>query len=264
MRYQVRVCAVGTPAELSRLMRELYENAMDPDEEEIPAPEKLQAELERISRDQGGEGDQFLYEMICQRPWGDALPGSCRMTREAAPGGLETLLFTYTSPNRFQAHDWLQLHKSTGRPLIVALYAAEDFTQDKGEVVFAGGGSMDNWDHLDACWLWLTGRYGAALDDAELPGWLLQLAETLREEEYDADVPELLAECGENLTHLAEQLANPEEMAERMRQALAEGAFGQLLACRHAIAEGRLWDTEHLSRWQDALARTRAAWEALI
>lgn len=262
---RARVCVIGSEDEIIRLLTRMLDNCgyLDPDEDRPrPSLQDLQEQVRLRAQEDGGEGDSFLYEMICPAPYGDAIPSTCRLTLQPAPAGLWLAVFAYDSDHRFQPHDWLDLHRRLGRPLMVAQRASEDFALEKGEVIFAGGGVQDNWDAMAECWVWLMDAYGAGMptDDALLQ--MEQLETVLREEDYDMDVPALLRSCITNLEAIAMDVEDPRAVEACITAARESRSYDQLFDSLYQLMEAALWETEHDARWLACLRALLAAWES--
>ncbi len=262
---RARVCAVGSEQDMKRLLTQLLDNCayLDPDTELRPdwsVAELLQQIRKRCAED-GGEGDTFLYEMVSDSAFGDALPCSLRLDVAPAQAGLWTALFTYDSEHRFQAHEWLDLHRRCGRILMVAQRASQDFTLDKGEVIFSAGRVLENWDAMCECWLWLMMQYGAGVPPTDAVRHLHGLARVLEEEEYDMTVRDLLTSCESNLIRTAEAAADGASLEAAMRNAREAGRFDLLTDCQYTVAEAVLWETVHNAKWLACLNAVIEAWD---
>ena len=200
--------------------------------------------------------------MICETPYGDAIPSTCRLTLQPAPAGLWLAVFAYDSDHRFQPHDWLDLHRRLNRPLMVAQRASEDFTLEKGEVIFAGGSVQDNWDAMAECWLWLMEQYGAGMPTEDALEQMERLGEVLREEDYDMDIPALLSSCITNLEAIALDVEDPEAVGAGIEAARQERDYDRLFDCLYRQMEAALWETGRNARWLACLRALLAAWES--
>ncbi|MBR6954556.1 MAG: hypothetical protein IKH77_05930 [Clostridia bacterium] len=260
---RARVCVIGPESSICRLLTCMLDNCgyLDP-EEDRPHYSllELQEEVRRRSAEDGGEGDTFLYEMICDAPYGDAIPTTCRLSVKPGPAGLQLAVFAYDSEHRFQPHDWLSLHKRLGNIPMVAQRASEDFTLEKGTVLFVGGHVQEDWTAMDECWLWLMEQYGAGLPTEDALEQMERLARVFREEDYDLDIPGLLQGCMDNLEAIAEGVADEAALGERIESARQAHDYGQLFDCLCRLADSALWETEHNARWLACLRALLEKW----
>ena len=258
--YRARVCAVGTEADIRRLLAVLLDNygALESDDDRpLPAASSLADEIRRIAAADGGEGDTFLYEMVAYKRYGEALPSTCRLSVRPAGQHLWTALFCYQSEYAFQVHDWLELHKRSGRVPMLALRAADDLTLDKGGVAFLGGSVSESWDAMLETWLWLIKEYYSGRPTEEAVASLERVERLLRDEEYDQNVADLLASCEMNLQAV---LPEPEVWDAKLAEAQEKQNFGEAAVLRLRWAEAALWETEHIAKWQACLSALRDAW----
>ncbi len=263
MLHRARVCAIGSEADIRRLFTQMLDNYgyWDPDEERPRhSLQELLALVEQVSAEDGGAGDTFLYGMISVSPYGDAIPTTCRLTLQQGPGGLWLAVFAYDSDHRFQSHDWRDLHRRCGNVLMLAQRASEDFALEKGEVLFAGDQVQEIWDHMEECWLWLIQEYGAGSPTEDALEQMELLEQVMREEEYDTDIPTLLAGCVENLESIAADNADPEALGAALRDAMGARDFPRVLNILCTLAEAALWETQHNARWLACLNALREAW----
>lgn len=262
---RARVCAVGTEEDMLRLSRELLDNShyLEDEEEETSAPETLTDILDCISRQahaEGGEECEFIYSMLTRRPYGDALPESCRMRVRKHPCGLWTAHFAYDSETAFQPEDWLHLHVACKGLPMLALHADWDFGLEKGMKVIVGGRVMDDWNRMGEIWLWLMGNYEVGYPPEEAIERLHKLQVTMEREEFDLTVGELLQACIDNLEDLAAHTSEPEMLAQLIQQCVDEKDYEGLFVIRCRVAETELWELEHHNRWVACLKAVRKAW----
>ncbi len=252
MSYRNRVCIIGNETDMQRILTNLLVNCgyYEPPEERPPySLDELIGQIEQRTREDGDANDTFLYNMISRHRYGTAEEGTCRLqvTRQAC--GLYSALFRYDSTNSFQPHEWSALHKQCGYPLIVAQRASEDFMLDKGEVIFSAGQTLDNWNNMCECWVWLMGQYGCGLPPEEAVEHFRDLDQVLRREEYDVNAAELLRSCRQNLESVAYHVSDPDAMREAMQQCVNRQDFVHLSEYHYALAESVLWETEHNHKW---------------
>ena len=263
MIHRARVCAIGAEADIRRLLTRMLDNYgyWDPDEERPRLSlQELKTLVEQVSAEDGGAGDTFLYEMICVSPYGDAVPTTCRLSLQPGPGGLWLAVFAYDSDHRFQPHDWKDLHHRCSNLLMLAQRASEDFTLEKGEVLFAGDQVQEIWDNMEECWLWLMQEYGAGSPTEDALEQMELLQQVMQEEDYDMDIPTLLDGCVSNLEGIAEDNADPEALGAALQEALAGRDFARALNLLCTVAESALWETQHNARWLACLNALREAW----
>ncbi len=264
--YRARVCAVGSERDMKNLLTRMLDNCGYLEADEELRPERSVEELVRLvqqrSREDGGEGDTFLFEMIAGNGYGDAIPCTLRLEVAETLPGLWTAVFSYDSEHSFQPEDWMILHLTLGRVLLVAQRASRDFALDKGELIFSGGQCMENWDHMCELWLWLMEQYGAGAPPQAAVQKLKPLARVLRDEEYDMDVAEILTACAENLQRTAERVADPEGLMEKFAAARENRDFRGMLEIQYAAAEAALWETRHNAKWLACLDAVSGAWTA--
>lgn len=261
---RVRVCAVGTKADMANLCRVLLSNcgALPPEDERPEYTlEELRAMVLQYAHENAEEFDTFAYEMLSTMRYGDADPGTCRLTIKEESCGLWTACFSYDSQSQFQVHEWLDLHKRCGKLLMVAQRAAWDFGLDKGEIILAGGEAMDNWDSMNECWLWLIPQYECGYPPEEAVARLEKLAETLEREEADMTIEELLCSCMANLNAIALEVEDGAALAGSMTACLERRDFVGVLEMQHMVAESVLWETEHNAKWQACLETVLDAWQ---
>ena len=262
---RARVCLIGSEKDICRLLTCMLDNCgyLDPDEDR---PRRSLRELEEMVRkrsaEDGGDGDTFLYEMICEAPYGDALPTTCRLDVRQGPDNLWLAVFAYDSEHRFQTHDWMALHKRLGRIPMIALRASEDFTLEKGEVILVGGVVQENWDAMEECWLWLMQQYGAGMPTEDALEEMERLDDVFREEDYDMDIPRLLSGCISNLESIAGGVEDTDALSEQMETARRERRYEELFDCLCRLMEAALWETGHNARWLACLRALLEAWNA--
>ena len=98
--YRTRVCAIGSEEDIRVLLIRMLENFGVYEEPEDRSPytrAELEAWVRREAGENGGPGDTFLYEMIAPLCYGDAEPGTCRLT--PADGGRHALPMTVSIPS---------------------------------------------------------------------------------------------------------------------------------------------------------------------
>lgn len=262
--YRTRVCAIGSEEDIRVLLIRMLENFGVYEEPEDRSPytrAELEAWVRREAGENGGPGDTFLYEMIAPLCYGDAEPGTCRLTVQEHASGRWTACFAYDSQHSFQPHEWLDLHNHAGRMLMTALRASDDFLLDKGEVIFTGGSVLDNWNQMTECWLFLIEQYECGLPPQDAVRHLKRLERILEEEEYDAGIEEILLSC----KHLIQSLMMTEEDAAELKTAMAacmaRGDFERLYEFEYAIVESVLWETEHHNKYLACLDTVLDAWK---
>ena len=197
---------MGTRGRHARLCQVILDN-IDYWEEPVDRPpytlKELQEQLHTAVRENGPETDGFLYEMISPKRYGTATPGTLRLRMEQDGCGLWYACFAYESTSPFQTREWMDLHKRCSHPLMVALRASEDLGGENGEIIFTAGGTLDNWDSMLECWMWLMEQYECGYPPEEAVARLDRLQAALEAEEYDMSVDELLGSCERNLSALA-------------------------------------------------------------
>ena len=250
--FRARVACVGNEQDMHRLLCTLLDNTGYLDIPDDRPPYTLSELLDQVSlhaREDGGANDTFLYSMISRHRYGTAEDGTCHLQLTQHPCGLYTALFRYDSADPFQVHEWLELHRRTGRLLTVAQRASSDFTLDKGEIIFTAGQVLDNWDSMCECWLWLMDQYGCGLPPAEAASHFRKVQAILTREEYDQSIQSLLISCRNNLEGLAYNVSDQEGMREAMDACLVRRDFVHLSEYHYAMAESVLWETEHNHKW---------------
>ncbi len=263
--HRARVCAVGSEADMTRLLRVMMENAGELEEtEELLAPrlsrEEMEATLHRLAKDEGGMEDGFLYGTLSRVPFGSAEIKTTRMTIREEACGLWTACFAYDSFDPFQVEDWMQLHLRCGRVLMVAQYASYRFGLEKGATLLSGGRALDNWDMMAEIWLWLIAQYECGYPPEEAAQRLKRLQSTMDMEDCGQTVPELLQSCLANLHTIASRTADPAALRAAYSEAVSLSDFPLIESIQIAVGESVLWETEHLSKWQ---ANIQAVLEAV-
>lgn len=262
--HRVRVVAVGSEKDMGRLCRVLLTNCdwLPPEDER---PEFTVSELKDLIEDyikvNGTPFDTFSYEMIAPMRFGDAEPGTCRLTIREENCGLWTACFSYDSQSVFQIHEWLDLHERCGRMLMVAQRASWDFGLDKGEIILTGGETLDDWNGMNECWLWLIPQYECGYPPEEAVKRLEKLSMTMEREECDMSISELLRSCMDNLNAIAMEVEDPEAVKASMRACVERRDFAGLLEMQHMVAESVLWETEHNAKWLACLETVLNAWK---
>lgn len=263
--HRARVCAIGSEEDMIRLCTQLLANVDAlPEEDERPAYklDELRGEIIAYTHQYAGELETFMYSMISGMRFGDAEQGSCRLNIRREPCGLWTACFAYDSASAFQTHEWLDLHKKCGNILMVAQRASWDFGLDKGEIIFTGGGMLDNWDSMLECWLWLIPQYECGYPPEEAVRRLHKLQGTMEREDSDLTVDELLKSCMDNLNAIAMSVEDSEQVAQRLAHCRETRDFMGLLEVQHMVAESVLWETDHNAKWLACLESVREAWLA--
>ena len=263
---RVRVCAVGTKEDMRNLCHVLLSNcgALLPEDEEDRAEltlDELKAMILQYTSENADEFDTFAYEMLSTMRYGDAEPGTCRLNIKEEPCGLWTACFSYDSQNQFQIHEWLDLHKRCGKVLMVAQRAAWEFGLDKGEIILVGGETMDNWDGMNECWLWLIPQYECGYPPEEAVARLEKLEKTLEREESDMTIEELLRSCMDNLNAIALEVEDGQALYASMMASLEKRDYVGVLEMQHLVAESVLWETEHNAKWLACLETVLDAWK---
>lgn len=263
--HHIRVCAVGSENDMTRLLRVLLENSgmlEDADPEEAP---KTRADYEQqvhdLAHSEGGKDDGFLYETIRTGAFGTALNDTASLTIRREACGVWTACFDYESNDHFQVEDWLHLHQRCNRLLIAAQYASYSFGLEKGSVLLCGGRAMDRWDTMAEVWMWLIAKYEYGYPPEEAIERLRKLQTTLDREDFGMSIDELLESCMAVLTETAEAVSDPSALTESMRAAIEQRDFQQLLRCQVSVAESVLWQTEHNNKWLANLEAIRTAWQ---
>lgn len=265
--HRARVCAVGTEEDMIRLLSVLLDNcsALPPAEDRAPfSLEELYSLMLTYTHEHASDLESFMYSMISPSRYADAEPGTCRLNVRRENCGLWTATFAYDSPNPFQIHEWLDLHRRCGNLLMVVQRASWDFGLDKGELILTGGEVMDNWQAMNECWLWLIPQYECGYPPEEAVNRLAKLAVTLEREESDMTVEELLKSCMDNLNAIAMETEDPNALAASLAGCLERRDFVGLLEIQHLVAEAALWEIEHNAKWLACLDTVLAAWRAYL
>ena len=250
--YRQRIVVIGNEQDMLRLSQVLLDNAgyLDIPEDRPPYTlAELQDQIDRMTREYGDANDTFLYSMVSRHRYAEAIEGTCRLAVTKHECGLYSALFRYDSPDPFQSHEWLDLHKRCGGPLMVIQRASSDFSLDKGEIVIAGGHVMDNWDTMCECWLWLMEQYGCGLPPEEALEMLSGLQKIMEREEYDMDLLSLLHSCRLNLESLAVNMQDPQALRQAIDAAVSRQDYVRLSEYQYMLAESVLWETEHNAKW---------------
>ena len=250
--YRQRIAVIGSEQDMLRLAEMLLDNAgyLDVPEDRPPYTlSQLEDQICRMTREDGDANDTFLYTMVSRHRYGDAIEGTCRLQITAHPCGLYTALFRYDSTDPFQVHEWLDLHKRCGCPLMVIQRASSDFSLDKGEVLISNGKVMDNWDTMCECWFWLIDQYGCGLPPEEALEELKVLGKIMEREEYDMDIPNLLRSCRLNLESLSVSVQDQEALKQAIQAAISRQDYIRLCDYQYMVAESVLWETEHNAKW---------------
>lgn len=258
--YRARVVAIGNESDMLRLNRALLSNMNAlPRQEEGPAPtlEQLYALVQQTARREGDPYSGFLYPMVNPAPYGSAEAPTCRYTLRKEGCGLYTACFAFESEKAFQGEDWLQLHQQCGCIPMLALRASWDFALDKGMVVFSGGRIREDWNRMAECWLWLIHQYEQGYPPEEAVERLKKLEATLRREDCDLSIDQLLQNCADNLRHLGNAAdITRESLAAAQEQKDVSRLFGMIVR----LGETALWETEHNARWLACLEAVYRAW----
>jgi len=257
-RYFARVTAIGAKKDMLNLHRAMLVNCdwLD-DEQPGETLEKLQEQLRVHSQEEGGTYCEFFYGTVAPRTFGEAFDDTCRLEVREEPCGLWTATFAYEAPTPFQCEDWLDLHRRSGRILMMAQRASEDFALDKGLVFFTGGRIRECWDLMAETWLWLVDQYECGYPPEEAVERLQQLEEILDDEDFDLSVAELLDSCADNLRAIGD---GQDVTAESLRDALEQRDFESLAEQQLRVAEAALWATAHNARWLATLEAIRSEW----
>lgn len=257
--HRARVAAIGTEGDMLRLNRALLSNMNALPQQEGPAPtlSQLYALVQQTARREGDPHSSFLYPMVNMSPYGSAHAPTCRYTLRKESCGLYTACFAYESESAFQGEDWLQLHLQCGRIPMLAIRASWDFALGKGLVVFSGGHLRENWERMGECWLWLIHQYEYGYPPEEAVERLHKLETTLRQEDFDQSIAQLLQSCADNLRRLGDtQDITRESLAATQEQKDLPRLFGMIIR----IGESALWETEHNARWLACLEAVQKAW----
>lgn len=261
--FRSRVTAIGTEEDMLRLNRMLLRNhGCEEDNPDDAPPLTLEGMVEKIRQLAQWEGageDGFLYEMVTPRPYGEADPAESRYILRREACGLWTASFVYEGAEPFQPEDWLSLHTRCGRIPMLALHASWDFAQAKGLTIFTGGQTLENWDRMAECWLWLIAQYECGYPPEEAVRRLEKLNVTLEREDFDLSMEELLESCMDNLRRV-------EDVSDVTAETLAATArakdFMALFEMQARVAETALWETEHNAKWLANLEVILDAWRA--
>lgn len=264
IQYRTRICAVGDEQDMIRLCKAMLSNMdwlEEPEHRSTPYTlQELQELLRQRAREEGGDACEFLYEMTARRAFGDAIDDSCRFEIHPETCGLWTASFDYLSEHSLQVEDWLKLHNQVRQLPMLILRACSDFTRDKGMLILTGGRAYDDWNYMGETWLWLMEEYECGYPPEEAVARLEKLAETLRHEEYDLSVSELLDSSMEHLRHLGEFIAAGEQLKSAISRCIEESDFKRLFMIQSRLAETVLWQTEHNARWLACLEAVKQAW----
>lgn len=250
--HRSRVAAVGSEYDMQRLARVMLENGDWLPETEGPplTLEALLAEVAHRAQWEAGESCGFLPRMICRTPYAQLISERCALKVERHPSGLMTALFTFDSWDVFQPEDWLALHQQCGRLPMFALHADEDFSREKGGVIYTGGAYYEDWDRMAETWLWLWRTYYAGKPPEEARDSLRRL-DALLSQEWDQRAAELLESCRVHLHRVETSAA--QVTAEALQEAQEQRDYPHLFAMQRALADARLWDVAHSARWQACL-----------
>lgn len=203
MLYRARVCMIGNEKDMQSLCHVMLENYGNLDEENELLPpttlKEMQERIRKVAMQDGADSDTFLYEMISDIRYGDADTGTQRLEIVQQPCGLWTACFAYDSTHAFQVHEWMNLHNRCGQILMLVQHAGYDFGLDKGQLVITAGQVLENWDTMGECWLWLIQQYECGYPPEEAVDRLKKLEKTLRREDFDMSIDELLESCAQNL-----------------------------------------------------------------
>ena len=202
-------------------------------------------------------------EGLAYKRYGEALPSTCRLSVRPAGQHLWTALFCYQSEYAFQVHDWLELHKRSGRDarqghFVLARHIPPlPQVPERRQGRMVGGSVSESWDAMLETWLWLIKEYYSGRPTEEAVASLERVERLLRDEEYDQNVADLLASCEMNLQAV---LPEPEVWDAKLAEAQEKQNFGEAAVLRLRWAEAALWETEHVAKWQACLSALRNAW----
>lgn len=265
--HRTRVVALGSEEDMIRLCQVMLMNSTWTEDEEdvqsrlrMPLAE-LQQRVKTYAQQEGGVGCEFCYGMLGSRLYGQADPLSCRLTIRQEACGLWTAAFACDSDEPFQQEDWLQLHMRCGRLPMLALRASEDFARARGMLIFTGGHVVENWEHMDECWLYLMRRYECGLPPEEAVEDLRRLENVLMQEDSELTIAELLEICKAHLQDVADHTADPDMLRAMMAQCRENKDYEGLFVLQCRIAEAALWETDHNSLWLANLTAVAEAWE---
>ncbi len=243
---RARVCTIGTQEDMIRLCRAMLDNCDWFDERENDRPDltldQLIALIARYAKAESGDGATFVYDMVASRPYGDAAPGTPRMSIFRHATGLWLALFSYDSETPFQPEDWVQLHRQVRMLPMLAMYANDDFGLEKGMKLFAGGRTGDDWNRMGETWLWLMARYEEGYPPDEAVERLRKLRRTIQREDFDLTIGGILAGCIENLEELKADTSDAETLTAQMQRLRADKDYEGLFQLYLRIVETALWD----------------------
>ncbi len=261
---RARICTLGTQEDMIRLCRLLLDHVDWFDEPEDNTPdltlEQLTALIAKHAREEGSPESTFHYPMVSAHAYGDAVPGTCRMSIRRHPTGLYLALFAYDSETLFQHEDWVALHREIRMLPMMALYANDDFGLEKGAKLFVGGRAADDWNRMGEVFLYLIAQYEEGFPPEEAVARLRKLRKTLEREDFDMSIGELLGSCIDLLTGLAEDTADAEALTAEMAELRAQKDYESLFQLYLMLIEAELWDVPHAEKHLACLQSTYDAW----
>lgn len=266
--HRARVVALGNQEDMRRLCQVLLQNSTWAEEQEdealrarMPLTE-LTRHIRQYAQQEGGVSCEFCYDMLGSRLYGQAEPQSCRLNIREESCGLWTATFAYDSMEAFQQEDWLSLHHQCGRMQMLALRASEDYGRARGMLIFSGGRILENWEAMDECWMYLMRRYECGVPPEEAVEDLHRIESMLRRDEAELSVTELLQSCITHLRDVADHVADPDMLRDMLSRCRANRDYEGLFVLQCRIAEGALWEAEHISLWLANLSAVLDAWQA--
>jgi len=244
------------------LCRTMLDNSGINEEEEETSreesPEQLYRRILKVSAEESGDtSTQFLYSMIAPIVYGNALPGG-RFTMHKIDSDLWLAGFAYESSDAFQSDDWLSLHEQCGRLPVFALYAADDFSLEKGGMSFLGGHSYEDWNHMAETWFWLRSEYAGGIPPEEAVIKLKKIEDIFARDDWDETIDELLQNCIDIITSIEPARPDHAESLRDSRDRRDYTAFEHILS---DIAASYLWDADRSAKWLAVLKENLAAWQ---
>ncbi|MDO4484235.1 MAG: hypothetical protein Q4C54_07335 [Clostridia bacterium] len=195
--------------------------------------------------------------MIAPTVYGSALPGST-LELQQLEEDLFLAGFRYDSESPFQPDDWLCLHNDCGRLPMFALYAADDFSREKGGISILGGKAYEDWSRMAEAWFWLRYEYLSGMPGDEALVKLKKTEDCFRRDDWDESVEELLENCIAILTGLEPVHPTPGEQMRETRESRDYMAFERVLK---TIADTFLWDACRSAKYLAVLRQDLQVWQ---
>ncbi len=261
MIHRIRAAAIGSEADMARLLRAMLRHAgalEEPDDRPTWTMRELYDQTLACAAWELGEGRSFVYDFLSPSPFGE-MTGEGEFELSELGEGLWSACFSFNNVSGFQPEDWMRLHRDSGRVPIFLIHASEDFSFPKGGAVFMGGTLHEDWNRMAETWFWLIRNYECGRDPSELLSEFNAIQSMLDSEDWDQNIGGIIRSC---LECLHQSRAGLQISLNDINDAVVRRDFSHLIHLQTLAADAVLFDARRSARYLACLNEDLDVWLA--